>query len=289
MIIGGQNSINLGGNGITITKAQQIYLANVELASNANGLVADSNTQNMRIESCFFGYNGADGFDFSGQSLYMLDCSFTENGQYGIHTLSGSSDITIINSVAYVINNQSVGFNIESSRASLYGCTAMMHSLAGFLINSQYSSYIGCTAMENFVGFHVTNSFNLLQSCSANQNHTEFLIDGTFNIVRGCIANDSRSLGFQINSSSNIIQECISNNNTTFGFQDTTSAGANQYYSNRACNNTSGNYSGPITSAPITSPNNVHGVENIDCTNTTINKIKVMESFIACIAKKVGC
>ena len=295
---------NFSVEGIRLADVQNISLIRVESLNNNFGFFSSSSTsspfatQQVRIESSSFN-NNAEGLSFSGSDLYVIDSSFNNNSSHGLFTNAGSSNITIINceaNGATDYSTQANGFFINSTLATLIGCTACYNNNDGFKIASQNSIYSGCVAQANGNdGFEITTPNNILLNCTAMLNATfaGFEINGTsqFNLLRGCIALDNTNAsGFLTSKTNNLIQECISNNNTNFGFGDSTSPKANQYYSNSACNNfVNSNYSSTITSAPVTSAANAHGVENIDCANSTVDQIAVMASYISCIASRVGC
>lgn len=67
------------------------------------------------------------------------------------------------------------------------------------------------------------------------------------------------------------------NNNTGSGFSDV-AGNTNQYYNNTACNNSANMNYVNVNSAPVTSPANARGFDNVDCSKTDADQIDIIES-----------
>lgn len=203
--------------------------------NNGSGIEMVSSTS-LAINGCSCIFNNGNGFSASALSggLEFTDCSATGNAGDGFFT-STAQDLVFRNCVSSLNNNANLngyGFNITSGSTGL--------------------QFISCIANGNFQdGFFVDGSSVVsLVSCGADTN----------NVNGFTIVSPGGLLG------TTLVQNCSAMNNGAYGFSDGT--GTNQFYSNVACGNVAGNYTG-VVSAPVAGPANAVAVENIDCSDTS--------------------
>ncbi len=148
--------------------------------------------------------------------------------------------------------------------------------------------FASCSALGNataFNGFSIANASNVIvnecNACGFSDNSAGqgngFKISGVDTVsIINCVSKDNVTGFLATNSTQGIIRGSIATGNTT-GFSWDGSGGT-QFYSNMACDNATVNFTPNITSAPVTSPANALGADNIDCSNSDVDQIDAIES-----------
>ncbi len=216
----------------------------------------------------------------------IADC-VVYNNLYGIGSQS-STQIVIRNVESYA--NEQQGFNVQGavhSAAELVLCRAHGNSADGFIFDGVTGVVVrDCSAYNNQdSGFNtINNSENVsFFNCVAEKNGLDgFAIFGNSASLFSCTAAFNGSVnnnnGFNIRPNGTaLVRGCTAQSNLGHGFNTTNSN--NQFYSNVACLNGFANYNG-VDIALITSPANARGVYNVDCENTTPDKIEEILALI---------
>ncbi len=252
---------NLGITGLQVGSVviQQCIIRN----NNVHGIFFDAGSENILIAQSLIKVNNGDGIRLTSATQVVInENTINANGGNGLHvtaaSLPGSGSIKISSSTFDENNLNGVLLDQNSDCIEISDCHANRSmpttGIFGF----------ACSAASNV----------LIQHCNACGFDRGFsIVDGsgsnlTNNIAKGNIT------GFFTSNGQGILSHNTADNNST-GFNNV--GGSYQFYSNISCLN-GANYVGSITSAPITSPANVLGVENVDCTNTTPNEIVQTQS-----------
>lgn len=217
-----------------ITTTVRDCVLNGNFGAGLQAITSDS----LFVDGCVCNQNAdtSNGSGFSLQqatSVELVNCVANQNDDQGFN-ISGSTDVVLRN--CYAIENAHTGFNISgnASDVAFFDCIAEGNGADGFALFGDSASFFNCTATFNGQSNN-NNGFNIFPNVTA--------------LVQGCTAESNFGYGFN------------SNNFT------------NQFYSNVACDNGSGNYNG-INPTLISSPANVRGVHNADCADVTPDQIE---------------
>ncbi len=168
------------------------------------------------------------------------------------------------------------GFFLSGAdRTQLIRCNAVDNDLHGFqLSGSDTCIFEDCQSLNNdFHGFRLDRSDEcILKCCQALKNGTADSADG-----------------FKITDCTKCeIKDCQALNNSFHGFHDDENS-TNLYIRNIACDNTVANYFNiPSTKgAPVSSPADARGVDNVDCALTDADSVDVIESKVCDIESKI--
>lgn len=254
-------NIASGGNGIFLDK---ISIDNWETGINA------SNINNTVVHDCLISNSGAVGIQLANISNVQIQKSLFSGNAKGLvlaDTSSTSKGLRVIDTAFQQAQTANNAVDIQSGDSF---------------------EFIGCSVVGNanqFSGFSLANTANItVKDCFASgfsDNSAGFGNGFFMNAVNnGCIINcvaKKNVTGFLVsNGTSSITRESIaSNNNTGFSWDGT---GDGQFYTNMACENTVQNFTPTITQAPVTSPANAMGADNIDCDNSDVDQIDAIES-----------
>jgi hypothetical protein len=257
---------------------------------------------NVRLEklSITGWYDGIDAFDFNG--LVIEDISSSANKNYGlsISTSDNSASLEVRNSV---FNQNSYGVNLAVAKGIRFeNCLFDENTLFGASISECTCVEVAnCTASglpivsnvcgSGRAGFFIELCTNVVlkENFACCYQYGYWIISSSATCLINNVAKGNCNDGFQVLGSTSPItlRGNTSNNNgvsgSGYGFDDQDPTGFNKYYNNSACSNgPSGttNFTTNITSAPVTSPANANGADNIDCANTDADQIDVIESSI---------
>jgi len=193
--------------------------------------------------------------------------------------LFGTNQVSLLVQNSLFNNNVTAGFAVVKFSGSSGNSSKVIH----------------CGASNNgIVGFVVVSAADFLfQDCFAAENQQSGFIIVLSNAISlvNCLAQsqdnstDLEANGFLVTVSTDIVfRECSAINNKSVGFNDNNPA--NQYYSNYACGNGT-NYSSSVVSAPVTSPANARGVYNVDCSNSAVDEVALLESTCEVLNSKL--
>lgn len=263
-------SIASGGNGIFLDK---ISINNWQIGINA------SNINNTVIHDCLISNSDGVGIQLANISNVQIQKSLFSGNAKGLllaDTSSTSKGLKVTDTAFQQTQTANNAVDIQSGDSF---------------------EFIGCSAIGNanrFSGFSFANVANsTIKDCFAtgfSDNSAVlgngFLMNAVSNgSIINCIAKKNVTGFLVINGSSCITRESVaSNNNTGFSWDGT---GDGQFYTNMACENSVQNFTPTITQAPVTSPANAMGADNIDCDNSDIDQIDAIESIVENIASTV--
>jgi len=293
-------SLGYGGDGINVN-ANFVTIKNGTVTASglqpitylvANGITA-SGVTDLRIENitCYNCFGNAIELDnVHGAIISNVVCdTFFQHGLY-----LNSSCVDVIVSDSFFVNCQGSTYDAFhsscSQRVTVQRCKMYNNGTASAISLNGDSDYIisYCSSIKNGKGSNtLAGAIGLqnvtavvLSNCIAEGNaFSGFSIDsGSTNIViKECIAISAiDGDGFQNDSSSTQFYANSANGNSGYGFNDL-SAGGSQFYANYACDNSTGNYKG-VVSAPVTSPANARGMYNVDCSNSALDEVVLLNS-----------
>lgn len=249
------------------------FIRSIQCGNTTTGIQCLTGNVLVIEDSLFYNFS-ANALEFAQYNLNARNCEF----------LGPTTTPTSIN-CAYVHDADVVRFeNCRFDNAPGYGllventhalecinCFANGNSADGFFVHTTNPFpnaavdilFENCIADNNaFNGFHTLDAYDLtMNNCVSQNNQNGFFTEGSASgiasIIRSCTAQGNTNSG------------------TGVGFKNTVgNNGTSLFCSNIACSNDM-NYQG-VASAPVTSPANAVGVENVDCSNnapSTINEI----------------
>ncbi len=256
---------NLGISGLQL---ESVVINDCVLQNQASHAInIDTQSINIQIIRCNINNNAGDGIRIGGSSrIKVEDCSINENNN-GVNITAGSVVIPPFANVSSIIH--------------VNNCTCNLNNVNAVLVdqNSSCVEITACSASHSTLvlssdGFNVASGTNILvKDCFACGLNRGFVANGTATNIINNVAKDN-SAGFAFTGGTGVASNNTADNGAT-GFN--LLAGAYQFYSNKACGNTL-NYTTNILSAPVTSPANARGVDNIDCSNNTPNQVSITQS-----------
>ncbi len=236
------------------------------------------------------------GFFFMNSNRNIIkDCRAIELNSDGF-LVEGSNDCVFEDCQA--LNNNSEGFKLGiSDNCVLKNCQASNNDSEGFFLSSSVTNCVfkDCQASNNTDnGFTLEGSSTdcVFENCQAsNNNFNGFKLGSSGNcVLKNCQASNNNNDGFLLMDSDNCeLKDCQALNNSGDGFEESASSTNNLYIRNIACGNGGQNYNNISTSpgAPVTSPANARGVDNVDCILTDEDQVDVIESKVCDIESKV--
>lgn len=273
-----QATNNASGTGINIVSGGSgISILNVTVENWSTGVLAEDVT-NLLVQDCSLFNNNSVGLQIADDiNVEIRDCSFSANstGLLVADVDSTSKGIKILN-CAFNQTQTALGSAVDITTGEsieIIGCSAIGQAsqTSGFAISGNLAPATNSVLIENC--FASDFSDNSLGAGNG------FLIDAVNGIcISNCTAEDNFT-GFNITTGSiAIVRDSVAANNSTgFNWDGTGNA---QFYANQACGNSTLNYSATITSAPVTSPANARGVHNVDCSNSDLDQVAVIESSL---------
>lgn len=271
--------------GIVVEDARDVRIEDVTCVGCNNGIRLNDGTVNAVLLRVSCSGNVIGLIDQNDLGTTILDSSFNQNEEG--FSAQGSESLVMEGCTAD-LNTDGMGFEfLDVSAVEVANCVASKNFEQGFrCINGSIDVVLrDCYASSNTDnGFSVATGSSdiVLTGCTAERNTVHgFFFDDTDVVILNSVAmfNGSGMAGdgFHVSNSTILVRKCAATSNVAFGF--TTDDPANQFYSNVACNNGT-NYDLNVVSAPVRSPFNMRGVQNVDCADTTPDSVEIILSEI---------
>ncbi len=288
--------VNGGISNITIQNGT------IEAGTQGSGILLDGSStgiKNVTVKNVFI-LNGVNDIDAQGvDGLTLEGVTASDADQAGVLLDSACTNIYAKNNM--FINNNFYGFNADgASGIRVEGCLFNQNennAIAGiYLHNARDVELISCAAQYTGApintgsnGFWLDSTVStsakiVLRDCTASDYANGFKIsDVNYVTVTKCFSSGNVVNGFDITSTGSngqvTLLNCNASGNGNYGFYNDDTYQRNRFYNNSSCFNGAGQFFG-VSIAPVESPYNARGFDNVDCTLTTPDTVEVINSAI---------